>query len=249
MIVQNAPVIDISHWNSVTDWHAIAAHGVHGVIHKFSQGTGYRDPNYGAARAGCLSVGMMIGRYHFAEATDVKSQVHNFLAGVQPDELLALDWEDNGNNTMSLSQAIEFVKQVETQTGQIPVLYSGNAAKEALGGSPNPTLARCRLWLAHYSTTPVCPPGWSEPWLWQWTDQGTCPGIDGAVDLDAYQGSMTALRSEWLGGSKAPALPERPVLPERPGSGFDTITITVPAGSKVLVHTTGDVDDVGVASG
>jgi GH25 family lysozyme M1 (1,4-beta-N-acetylmuramidase) len=139
---------------------------------------------------------------------------------------------------MTLSQAVAFVQDVEAHTGECPVLYSGNAAKEALGATPNPTLARCRLWLAHYANAPVCPPGWSEPWLWQWSDKGTTPGIVGHVDQDAYQGSPDDLRSEWTGGS---ARPDRPAPPT---PEFDTITISVPAGSKVLIHTTGYVTNV-----
>jgi len=246
---QNSLVIDLSHWNAVTDWHAIARSGVLGVIHKFSQGTNYRDPMFEAARAGCKSAGLMFGRYHFAEGSDVKSQVKNFLANLEDDELLALDWETNTNSsgTMTLSQAVAFVQDVEAHVGHYPVLYSGNVAKEALKAGPNPTLARCHLWLAHYANQPVCPPGWSEPWLWQWTDKGTCPGIVGAVDQDAYQNSPDDLRSEWTGDRK-PAVPARPEQPAQPDASCDTITITVPAGSRVLIHTTGDPGNV-IASG
>ena len=123
-MIQNSMVIDISHWNEVTDWHAIKASGVHGVVHKFSQGTGYRDPMYAAAREGCRKAGLLFGRYHFAEGSDVMSQVRNFLADLNDEnELLALDWEDNTNSTgtMSLGQAVQFVTEVESQTGQLPV--------------------------------------------------------------------------------------------------------------------------------
>lgn len=38
-------VVDISHHNIVKDLKATAAAGVWGVIHKASQGSGYRDPD------------------------------------------------------------------------------------------------------------------------------------------------------------------------------------------------------------
>jgi lysozyme len=236
-LAQNGLVVDLSHWNTVTDWRAVAASGVVGVVHKFSQGTGYRDPMYAAARKGALDAGMLFGRYHFAEGSDVKAQVRNFIEAARDDELLALDWEDNTNSagTMSLAQAVAFVNEVHAATGQMPALYGGNTIKEALG-TPNPTLARCRLWLAHYAAQPVCPPGWREPWLWQWTDKGSCPGIVGDVDQDAWQGSEAALRNEWTGGSAA----------VEPPSATDTVTIsvTVPKGSKVEIFTTGDPTNV-----
>lgn len=262
-MLKNSPVVDLSHWNEVTDWHAIRASGVIGVIHKFSQGTGYRDPMFDEAREGCRKVGLLFGRYHFAEGSDVTAQVRNFLADHDDEELLALDWEDNTSSTgtMSLSQAVRFVQDVERLTGQLPALYSGNTAKEALG-APNPELSKCRLWLAHYASEPVCPPGWSEPWLWQWTDQGKTPGVIGDVDQDAFQGSESALRAEWLGVAHPPLLvPERP--PRRPrhppveADEYDHIsmavpgsikggmlTLRVPAGTRVLITTTGDPDDI-----
>jgi lysozyme len=241
-MIKNALVIDISHWNEVTDWHAIRRSGVLGVVHKFSQGTGYRDDKYDEARAGCKAAGLLFGRYHFAEGSDVFAQVRNFLAGASDDELLALDWEDNTNSagTMSLAQAVQFVEEVTAQTGQIPALYSGNTAKEALG-TPNPTLAQCRLWLAHYADQPKCPPGWTEPWLWQWTDKGSCPGIVGAVDQDAYAGTPDELRDQWT-GKKLGGPDARPERPER--ERFDTISLQVPAGTKVTITTTGDPRDI-----
>jgi lysozyme len=264
-MIQNSMVIDISHWNEVTDWHAIKASGVHGVVHKFSQGTGYRDPMYAAAREGCRKAGLLFGRYHFAEGSDVMSQVRNFLADLNDEnELLALDWEDNTNSTgtMSLNQAVQFVTEVESQTGQLPVLYSGNTAKEALG-SPNATLSRCRLWLAHYASQPVCPPGWDTPWLWQWTDKGKTPGIVGDVDQDAYAGTERQLRADWTVFDRVLAKP--PERPDRPPvdhgdvieGEYDRVSIHVvgsiqggiltlrlPKGAAVLISTTGHKRDI-----
>jgi lysozyme len=272
-MIQNSPVVDLSHWNTVTDWHAIKRSGVIGVIHKFSQGTGYRDPMFDEARAGCKAAGLLFGRYHFAEGSDTMSQVRNFLADYEDGELLALDWEDNTSSTgtMSLSQAVQFVTEVEGLTGQWPALYSGHVLKEALG-APNATLSKCRLWLAQYADQPVCPPGWDKPWLWQWTDEGKNPGVTGNVDLDAFEGSEATLRAEWCGLDRPPLLvPERPARPERhprpptdhgdvipseydyislivPGSvEGGMLTLRVPAGVGLLIHTTGDRRDIVVS--
>jgi lysozyme len=270
-MIKNNPVIDISHWNEVTDWNAIKASGVIGVIHKFSQGTGYRDPMFDAAREGCKKAGLLFGRYHFAEGSDVMAQVRNFLADFADGELLALDWEDNTSNstgTMSLSQAVTFVEEVHGLTGQIPVLYSGHVVKEALG-APNATLSKCRLWLAQYASQPECPPGWDKPWLWQWTDEGHVPGVAGNVDMDAFEGSEATLEAEWCGErpllvSERPARPALPARPERhprpptrmeeaydfislvvPGSVKEgMLTIRVPAGAGLMIHTTGNPRDI-----
>jgi lysozyme len=194
----NSMVIDLSHWNEVTSWNDVARAGVAGVVHKFSQGPAYRDPTYADRKAAALKAGLLFGRYHFADASDVTIQVTNFLTNWDEDELLALDWEDDvGGWTMTKTQAVDFVKLVEIRTGVIPVLYSGNTLKEAVGKTADPDLARCRLWLAHYAEQPKCPPGWDVPWLWQRTDKGAVPGIKGDVDLDSFAGQLDVLVDTW----------------------------------------------------
>jgi lysozyme len=200
-------VVDLSHWNTVTDFAAMHKAGVVGVIHKFSQGGAYKDPQFWPRRKPALAAGLLWGRYHFGDGSPVPQQVNNFLTDWEdPKELLALDWEEVvGGTTMTLMQAIEFVELVEMRTGQVPVLYSGNIAKEALKGTPNPALNRCRLWLAHYSNAPVCPPGWDYPWIWQHSDKGVVPGVSGDADINAFPGEadpdieLDNLALEWGG--------------------------------------------------
>jgi lysozyme len=192
---KNQAVIDLSHWNTVNSWKAIVDDGVVGVVHKFSQGVSYRDPDYNQRMSAAIDVGLLFGRYHFGDGSNVQDQVSNFLIGWIDHELLALDWETNTTGpTMSTSQAVEFVQEVERRTGVIPVLYSGNVLKES---EPREELMNCRLWLAHYANQPVCPLGWEEPWLWQWTEAGVISGVVGPVDLDSFAGRVDMLVDTW----------------------------------------------------
>lgn len=234
---QNQMVIDLSHWNSVQDWGAMRASGVIGVIHKFSQGTSNKDPAYQANKVNALSAGLLWGRYHFADMSAVQPQVVNFLTGWRPGELLALDWENVAGGAMALADAEAFVTSVFSMTGQVPVLYSGNVVKEALKGGPSKVLSGCRLWLAQYANQPVLPPGWDAAWLWQWTNNGTCGGIAGAVDLDSYMGSEAELRAAW---TDVPSPAPVPVVETE----MVTISVVVPKGSRVSVSSTGPVDVV-----
>ena len=227
----NKLVIDVSHWNNVGDWGAVYGAGVRGVIHKYSEGGTYVDPAYAGRRAAAKAAGLLWGRYHFATNSDVSGQVKHFLTGWQADELMALDWEDSATK-MTLQQAEMFVSLVEQLTGQLPALYSGNTLKEALEGVPSKILSRCRLWLAQYSSKPVCPPGWDRPWLWQWTDKGVCPGVSGPVDLDTYAGTASALAEQWCPGTRPP----QPVPAPEPTQDVYTIRVTVPAGTVVDVQ-------------
>jgi lysozyme len=231
----NELAIDISHWNTITSFADIRGAGVIGVVHKYSEGGTYVDPTYANRRTQARAAGLLWGRYHFATGSDVDAQVAHFLKGWQSDELLALDWEDS-DNQMTLNQAERFVEQVEQITGQIPALYSGNTLKEALGGKPNVTLSRCRLWLAHYAAAPVCPPGWDAPWLWQWTDKGRVTGASGDIDLDSYAGTPEGLVSEWIGPeAEAPAPKPEP----EPGLDVYTVKISVTSGAIVDVEVDG----------
>jgi len=223
-------VLDLSHYNDVQDWQAVKAAGCIGVIHKFSQGSDYRDPTFAERGEAARDAGLLWGRYHFGDNSDVDDQVANFISGWRTDELLALDLESYGDSTMTLAQAKAFLRAVEDATGCRPVLYSGNLLKEYLGGAADLELAGYRLWLAQYAAAPDCPPGWAEPWLWQHTDSGDWPGINGDVDLDSFEGSAAQLTCQWIGDAVEPPNP-----PET------AISVTIPAGAILTVFSSGPV--------
>lgn len=220
-------VVDLSHYNTVTSFDSMMNAGIVGVIHKFSQGTSYRDPTYAQHKAEATSCGLLWGRYHFGDGSDPVRQVDNFLAGWTPDELLALDYEDNPDSQMLLGQARTFVQEVITRTGVVPVLYSGNTLKEALAvkGASAGVLLQCRLWLCQYGPNSVLPPGWSSYWLWQYTGTGRLPGTSGDVDLNTYQRGSDDLVAEWTGQPQPPQPQTRTV----------TVSIGVPEDVAVVV--------------
>ena len=177
-------IIDLSHWNSVVDWQAIKDAGVLAVIHKSTQGSSYVDPTYHARRQAALASGLLWGTYHFGDGTPYLDQVLHFLDTVQPTpaDLLVLDFEPCAD-TMTLASAEGFVDQVEARTDRWPGLYSGQSfCTDTLAGTTDTPLARCWLWLARYSTQlPVVPPAWETFSIWQYTDQGTVPGVRGKL--------------------------------------------------------------------
>lgn len=237
---QNKLVIDLSHYQPNPDFGAVKGSGVLGCIHKYSEGTTMKDATYIDRRVAAKSAGLLWGRYQFGHPGNIEAQVANFLDGWQPDELLALDWEGTPATAMSIDDVIEFQARVLAITGQKITIYSGNAAKEAMGVTPVPALNSCRLWLAQYGSTPVCPPGWSKPWLWQWTSHGSVPGITSNVDLDSFDGTEDELKASWTGGAAHVDPPA--VLVETPVMDTVTVTISVPRGSTVSIKTTGNVE-------
>src|SRR5437588_7581135 len=98
------------------------------------------------------------GAYHFGTAGDGAAQADFFLSKATPDAqtLLVLDYEPNGNSTMTLDQARAFVQRIQDQTGRYPGLYSGSLIKQQLGSKPpDPILYKCFLWIAQYGQAPT----------------------------------------------------------------------------------------------
>jgi GH25 family lysozyme M1 (1,4-beta-N-acetylmuramidase) len=238
MTVRRA-VIDISHWNPVTSFAQVKAAGVVGVIAKATQGSSIKDTSYLRNCAPAYRAGLLWGAYHFADNSNVQSQVNNFLGvvGVDNDTLYALDWEDEPNgNTMTAAQAQRWIELVEAKIGVgRVVIYSGNTAKEALGAAKNEFFGSRRLWLAQYGTIPSVQPSWSKYWLWQYSDGKNgptphgCPGVSGLVDTSTYDGPDATLTAEWTGVVPGAVTPPTTAPPA-------TITIITSGDVQVMVN-------------
>lgn len=191
-----SPVIDLSHHNPTPDWARIKAAGVLGVIHKATEGTGYKDPDRGSRLAGALKAGLLIGTYHFLRPGSLSAQMDNYLSAIQPQlgERIVLDHEDAGVSLDDLKIAINYLwnRRPDLQI----TIYSGNLIKQQIGNNTDDLLAKTSLWIAHYTSanSPAWPkntwPTWS---LWQWTDKEKIDGISAPVDGDRWNGSSEGL--------------------------------------------------------
>jgi len=204
-VVQANAVIDLSHHNIVFSLHEAAADGIAGVLHKATQGTGFKDPAYASLRARSAIVKLLWGAYHFGTGDDPARQASFFLETANPDgqTLLALDFETNPDGpTMSISQAEAFVTLIRERTGKWPGFYSSNLVKDVLGAAKSQVLANCWLWLAEYGDTPRVQASWQTWTLWQYTDgvigpePHTVKGV-GPCDRDTFNGDIVSLRSFW----------------------------------------------------
>src|SRR5262245_24850488 len=247
-------VVDLSHWDPAHDYGQVKAAGIHGVIYKATEGSGYTDNTYVSQQKAAKAAGLLWGAYHFGDGSSVQSQVDNFMrfACPDPDELFCLDWEDNpgGKGKMSVAMAEQWVSKVENalnRPGQC-VIYSGNTAKELLGNSVNEFFGSRRLWLCHYTSgTPKWQKSWESYWLWQFTDGQVGPqphsikGI-GPCDINSYDkdGGAVQLAKEWASGTiVVPQPPEPPTPPEPPKPTpreVVDIVISAPEGVDVKVR-------------
>jgi hypothetical protein len=137
--------------------------------------------------------------------------VDHFLKLVEPDKykdtLLALDYERDVGNQMTLDGAREFLGLINDKTKRKAVLYSGDTAKAALGEENDTFFGSHRLWLAQYGSSPVVQRSWKAYWLWQYADgsagpgRTTVPGIPGdrlnRLNCDYFAGSDDDLKAQW----------------------------------------------------
>ena len=202
-------VVDISHGDQVADFSQARAAGLIGVIHKATTGGTGRDDLYATRRALAAKAGLLWGAYHWGTAAPVDQQIQNFLGAASPDAntLVALDFESDPGNQMTLDMARQFLQGIQDKLNRHAVLYSGNLIKDQLGSTKDSFFGAHRLWLAQYGPTPKVQASWNTFWLWQYTDgtdrtpKVTVPGIPGdakgSLDCDHFMGSEALLREQW----------------------------------------------------
>lgn len=202
----NAQGIDVSRYQGVVDWAKVKASGKSFVYMKASQGTSLEDPRFVANAQGAKAVGMLIGAYHYLEASNTaaaKQEAQHFVATMK--KVGAPDWFDlppvldYETNPAKISQsainavAAAFLEETERLTGRKPILYTGNA----FAANFDKSLGAYDVWIARYSETrvPDDRPAWSKWTFWQYSETGRVDGISGNVDLNEYAGTLAQLKS------------------------------------------------------
>lgn len=186
-------LIDISHYQTVSDWHAVANAQIYGVYIKATEGTTFTDPAAANHAQGAKGAGIKVGYYHFARPSgDAKEDATHFVQVVQqlpaPDLRCVLDLEDaGGRNTTALAKWItDFDAVVFAQLKHHIILYSyTNFMQTHLPASFAPS--GIPLWIADYRGL-AAPPnvcGYKTYVLYQYSSNGSIPGIAGRVDIDA----------------------------------------------------------------
>ncbi len=185
--------VDVSKWQGVVDFAKIKAAGNRYVFVKVTQGATGVDPDYARNVAGARAAGLSAGSYHFYSTDhDAASQFANLSAhlDLKPGDLPpVVDIEVFAQNSLPnlTAQLKAFLGSIETKYGVKPILYSGLsfAAQNLSGFGDYP------LWLAEYNDAPAprMPTGWTHWTFWQFSQSGHVAGVNGAVDLDRFNGS------------------------------------------------------------
>jgi GH25 family lysozyme M1 (1,4-beta-N-acetylmuramidase) len=196
-------LIDLSSNNPPPyDLGAVARSDVTDVVLKLTEGTNYVNPDFHPAWEDAKAAGLGRAAYHFARpgANSPQAEAAWFLRALpplEPGDNVALDLEDGAGDLSGW--ALAWLRTVEQAKGFRPWCYSYLFfIKEHLF---DPALAAYPLWLAAYGAVqPPTPAPWTQTTLWQYTQTGTCPGINGNVDR-----SFTALEAAGLRALGKPA--------------------------------------------
>ena len=201
------PGVDVSDYESGTDWSEVQHSGVGFTFIKATEGTSFVSKNFAIDWPASKTAGVLRGAYHFYHPGDdptVQAQLFLKTMGtLSSNDLPAmLDWEvDDGiSPAVQIANAKIWLSLVEAATGKTPVIYVAPAFWNALGNPQG--FDRYPLYIANYDVScPDIPPPWNSWVFWQ-TGNGPQAGIQTSdADLDVYNGTAAGLLQFALTGA------------------------------------------------
>jgi lysozyme len=192
--------IDVSCYQGAVNWAAVKNSGlVQFVYAKATEGETEVDPEFSRNRAVCAERGIPFGAYHFFHPEEgPEEQAEHFLRAIAWDGhgvrlMPMVDVEiDSGKSASEISAALRVFLNATVQQSKRILIYSDygfwndnmNGTSE-FGSYPG--------WIAEYNsdTEPTLPRGWSSWTIWQYSQNGSVPGIVGDVDLDMLNPRLT----------------------------------------------------------
>ena len=189
--------IDVSEWQGNIDWTQVKESGVEFVIIRvggrgMTEGGLYTDEYAQTYYEGASAVGLKVGAYVFSQAVTVEEAVEEaefVLDQVKNWDIqmpLVFDWEYTGENvrtsnvdSRTLTDMAKAFCDTIRDAGYEPMIYFGRS--QSMNMMKLEELTDYPFWLAMYSTVMDYP---YKIDMWQYTDTGTVPGIEGNVDLN-----------------------------------------------------------------
>lgn len=189
---------DISHWQGSVQWPDMRVAGIRFAWCKASQGKSGRDATWtDGRRKAAATAGIRCGAYHFADLSqspeDNATNFADAIGALSVGELFpALDVEAQGLPERMTADEIRawcerFAAAFNARIPTPLVLYTDHGTLvNRMAGGAGLQAAFPFLWLARY--TNAADPGetgaWAKWTVWQWTQGGKLPGVNGNVDLN-----------------------------------------------------------------
>ncbi|MFZ5821104.1 MAG: GH25 family lysozyme [Chloroflexota bacterium] len=200
------PGIDVSYWEAGIDWKKVRGDGIRFMFAKATEGEGYVDPTFDDNWLGAKSVGILRGAYHFFHPNmNAVKQADKFIQVVKAmndngelPPVLDLEVTDNQPSQAIIDRAKTWLDRVQQGLGKRPIIYSSPGFLKysfvVPGGGPPLWANDYALWIANYGVSqPYLPKGWLKWIFWQHSETGKVKGINAAVDLDWFNGTVDEL--------------------------------------------------------
>lgn len=213
--------IDVSQWQGTIDWNAVKASGIEFAMIRAGFGNNNIDKQFARNIAECNRVGIPCGVYWFSYAYTVEMAIREamqVLAAIKPyvvEYPVCFDFEYDSvryagtkgvtmNKKLATDMVKAFCKTIE-DAGYYAMNYSN--LDYANNMFDMEALKNYDLWYARYIATCDRRTG-----IWQYSNQGSVPGITGNVDMDYANNDYPAImRSVGLNGfSKTTPAPVPP---------------------------------------
>lgn len=191
--------IDVSSFQGEVDWQAVADSGVEFVIIRaggrgYGEGSMYEDSNAQSNYEGARAAGLKVGAYFFSQAISVEEAVEEaeylmeLTQGWELEMPLVYDWEfiSPEARTGSVDRQtvtdcmLAFCDRVTQQGHKAMIYFNPDHSRDLFYIEQ---IVDYPFWLAMYTDWMTYP---YKIDMWQYTDQGAVPGIEGNVDINLY---------------------------------------------------------------
>ncbi len=193
--------IDVSQYQGDVDWTAVASSGVEFVIARvggrgYTEGKIYADKKFHEYADGAARAGLQVGAYFYSQAVSAEEAreeayyVLEQLRGHTVTGPVVFDWEVVGKSsartygieTGVLCECAKAFCDIIRAAGYDTMIYITNYAGYVKYDLSE--LTAYPLWYANYDK--AAPEFYYDFAMWQYTDKGSVPGIEGDVDMDLW---------------------------------------------------------------
>jgi lysozyme len=175
--------VDISHHQGDIDWNELTTEDISFIFIKATEGGDYKDPSF--------------------QVNWTKSgaeQADNFISSVPKGEgnlPPAIDLELGGNCQSDKSDE-EVIRDIQTYIDKVSAYYEQTpiiyATTEFYERYLNNQFIACPIWIRDIYSNPKLPD--NRHWtFWQFANRGHLKGINGYIDLNAFNGDKTTFQS------------------------------------------------------
>ena len=202
-------LIDISHYQNITDLNAVKNDGLSGIICKATDGLLFTDSTFSYRMTHIPKLGIIPGSYHFARPLqDPVKQSQKYCRTITPwgPLLTALDLEESHADTQvsedwaqnsvdeNCAWVLAWLAEFKKNFVGLPFIYSRyNFMNQYLKGLD---LSTYPSWIADYEsqTSPTLLPYFKTWSCWQRSESDHEAGIVGPNDLDVFNGTIEDLK-------------------------------------------------------